>query len=164
MAVNEEEKLEQEELDAKTAEEIAENEAEAEEKTKALTALSIAAKVRAATLGNAFSRAVLIRDSNKQVAMACIRSPGVTDSEALRYASNRALDDDVIRHIANNRQWLRLYGVKVALVNNPKCPVGVSMRLLPHLSVRDLKNLARSKGIPSALATAAKQMLTTRNA
>ena len=112
----------------------------------------------------AFARAVLIRDTNKQVSMACIRSPGVSDSEALRYASNRGLDDDIIRYIANHRPWLRLYGVKVALVNNPKCPMGVSMRLLPHLNVRDLKSLARSKGVPSALATAAKQMLSQRNA
>jgi hypothetical protein len=138
--------------------------AEIEEKKQRLADLNPAAKIRAATLGNAFARAVLIRDTNRQVSMACIRSPGVSDSEAMRYASNRSLDDDVIRYIANNRQWLRLYGIKVALVNNPKCPVGVSMRLLPHLAVRELKTLARSKGIPSALATAAKNMLTTRNA
>ncbi len=164
--VDEKEKTALEEAEAQKAEELAENatEAEVEEKKKKLQDLSPAGKIRAATLGNAFARAVLIRDTNKQVSMACIRSPGVSDSEALRYATNRGLDDDVIRHIANNRQWLRLYGVKVALINNPKCPMVVSMRLLPHLNVRDLKGLARSKGIPSALATAAKQMLTQRNA
>jgi hypothetical protein len=163
VAVDENEKLAQEEAEAQAAEELAQN-ASDDEKAKPLKDLSPAAKIRAATLGNAFARAVLIRDTNKQVAMACIRSPAISDSEALRYAANRSLDDDVIRYIANNRQWLRLYGVKVALVNNPKCPMGVSMRLLPHLSVRDLKLLARSKGIPSALATAAKNMLSQRNA
>jgi hypothetical protein len=167
VAIDEKEKTAQEEADAQQAEELAEGnvkDEKKEEEAKALKDLSTAAKIRAATLGNAFGRAVLIRDTNKQVSMACIRSPGVTDSEALRYASNRSLDDDIIRYIANNRSWLRLYGVKVALVNNPKCPMGVSMRLLPHLNVRDLKTLSRSKGIPSALATAAKQMLTQRNA
>jgi hypothetical protein len=165
VAVDETEKTAQEEAEAQQADELAENaSSEKEEDKKALKDLSVAAKIRAATLGNAFTRAVLIRDSNKQVSMAAIRAPGISDSEALRYAANRGLDDDVIRYIANNRQWLRLQGVKVALVNNPKCPVGVSMRLLPHLSVRDLKNLSRSKGIPSALATAARQMLTQRNA
>jgi hypothetical protein len=38
------------------------------------------------------------------------------------------------------------------------------MRLLPHLQLRDLKSLSRSKGIPSALAMAAKNMLAQRNA
>ena len=78
--------------------------------------------------------------------------------EVLRYASNRGLDDEIIRFIANQRHWVRLYGIKVALVNNPKCPLPVSMRFLAHLNVRDLKTLSRSKGIPSALSTAAKQL------
>lgn len=134
------------------------------EKTQKISELSPAAKIRLATLGNAFARAVLIRDTNRQVAMAAIRSPAVTDMEVLRHAQNRGLDDEVVRYIANQRHWVRLYGVKVALVNNPKCPLPVSMRFLPHLNVRDLKMLSRSKGIPSALSTAAKQMLTQRNA
>jgi len=163
-------------LDEKEAEALAEaaaekaeaeaeaTEAEVEEKKQRLVDLNATSKIRAATLGNAFARAVLIRDTNKQVAMACIRSPAVTDSEAMRYAMNRSLDDEVIRYIANNRQWTRLHGIKVALCNNPKCPIPVSMRLLPHLGLRDLKSLARSKGIPSALANAAKQILQSRSA
>lgn len=167
MPLDEKEAEAQREAEAAKAEALAEaptTEVEVEEKKKKLQELKTSAKIRTATLGNAFARAVLIRDTNKQVSMACIRSPGVSDSEAMRYATNRSLDDDVIRYIANNRAWLRLYGIKVALVNNPKCPVGVSMRLLPHMQIRDLKSLARSKGIPSALATAAKNMLTQRNA
>ena len=165
MAVDENEAAAQAEAEAQTAEQLAEStEAEVEEKKQKISDLSPAGKIRLATLGNAFARAVLIRDTNRQVAMAAIRSPGVTDMEAMRYASNRGLDDDIIRYIANQRSWVRLNGIKVALVNNPKCPLPVAMRFLPHLNVRDLKALARSKGIPSALCTAAKQMLAQRNA
>jgi hypothetical protein len=141
-----------------------ETQAEVEQKKKKLTDLSVAGKIRVATLGNAFARAVLIRDTNKQVSMACIRSPAVSDGEVLTYAGNRSLDDEIIRYISSQRQWVRLYGVKVALCYNPKCPMGTTMRLLPHLNVRDLKGIARSKGIPSAVATAAKNMLAQRNA
>ncbi|HXU73169.1 MAG TPA: hypothetical protein VN947_27810 [Polyangia bacterium] len=163
-------------VDEKEAEALAEAEAQAaeqavestdvaeEEKKQKISDLSPAGKIRLATLGNAFARAVLIRDTNRQVAMAAIRSPAVTDMEALRYAGNRGLDDEIIRFIANQRQWVRLNGIKVALCNNPKCPLPVAMRFLPHLNVRDLKALSRSKGIPSALCTAAKQMLQQRNA
>lgn len=162
VAVDEAEALAQAEAEAAAAELAAES--DDDEKKVKISELSPAGKIRLATLGNSFARAVLIRDKNKQVAMAAIRSPGVNDMEALRYAGNRALDDDIIRFIANARHWVRLYGIKVALVNNPKCPLPVSMRFLPHLSVKDLKALSRSKGIPSALGTAAKQMLTQRNA
>jgi hypothetical protein len=154
-------------VDAEVAEALeAEQEAgsDSEEKAKKLTELSPSAKIRVATLGNAFSRSVLIRDKNRQVFMACVRSPGVSDSEALRYASNRALDEDVVRYISNQRQWLRVPAIRLALCNNPKTPVPTTMRLLPQLSVRDLKIMSRSKGIPSAIAKAAKQILQSRGA
>lgn len=165
VAVDENEATAQAEAEAQAAEQtLASTEAADEEKKKSISDLSPAGKIRLATLGNAFARAVLIRDTNRQVAMAAIRSPAVSDMEVLRYAGNRGLDDEIIRFIANQRQWVRLYGVKVALCNNPKCPLPVAMRFLPHLNARDLKMLARSKGVPSALCTAAKQMLQQRNA
>jgi hypothetical protein len=133
------------------------------EKKQRIEELSPAAKIRLATLGNSFARAVLIRDKNRQVSMAAIRSPAVSEMEVLRYANNRALDEEIIRHIANQRQWLRLYSMKLALVNNPKCPLQITMRLLPHLNARDLKTLSKSKGIPSALSLAAKQLMAQRS-
>lgn len=135
-----------------------------EEKAKKLSDLSPSAKIRVATLGNAFARSILIRERNMQVAMACIRSPAVSDTEALRYASNRALDDEIIRFIANNKSWTRLPGIRLALCNNPKTPMPTVIRMLPTLGVRDLKNIARSKGIPSAIATAARQLVQSRGA
>jgi hypothetical protein len=165
IAVDENEAAAQAEAEARAAEQAVESPEVAEEEKKLkISELSPAGKIRLANLGNAFARAVLIRDTNRLVSMAAIRSPAVTDMEVLRYASNRGLDDEIIRHIANQRQWVRLYGIKVALCNNPKCPLPVAMRFLPHLNVRDLKSLSRSKGIPSALCTAAKQMLQQRNA
>jgi hypothetical protein len=165
IAVDENEAAALAEAEAAAAEQAVEAPGVAEEEKKQkISDLSPAAKIRLATLGNAFARAVLIRDTNRLVSMAAIRSPGVSDMEVMRYASNRGLDEDIIRHIANQRQWVRLNSIKLALCNNPKCPLPIAMRFLPHLNVRDLKALARSKGIPSALVTAAKQMLQQRNA
>jgi hypothetical protein len=165
VAVDENEAAALAEAEAAAAEQAVEAPGVAEdEKKQKISDLSPAGKIRLATLGNAFARAVLIRDTNRLVAMAAIRSPAVTDMEVMRYATNRGLDDDIIRYIANQRQWVRLNSIKLALCNNPKCPLPIAMRFLPHLNVRDLKALARSKGIPSALVTAAKQMLQQRNA
>jgi hypothetical protein len=131
-----------------------------EQKQTQISKLSIPGKIRLATLGNAFARAMLIRDSNKQVALAAIRSPGMTDNEVAKFSANRGLSDDVIRVIANNKEWTRLYTVKLNLVQNPKCPLATSMRFLPFLHDKDLKNMAKSKGIPSALSAQAKKLMT----
>jgi hypothetical protein len=94
--------------------------------------------------------------------MAAIRSPLITDNEIVMAASSRQVSEDVIRYIANQRDFLKMYQVKVNLVNNPKTPLAFSMRLMSMLNNEDIKSLARSKNVPSALQTAAKKLAQTR--
>jgi hypothetical protein len=124
--------------------------------------LKIFEKIRLASIGNAYCRSVLIRDSNRLVAMSVVRSPAISDGEIVAAAANRAICDDVIRFIANSREHTKDYAVKQALVNNPKCPLASSLRLLSFLRPDDLKSVSRSRNIPGALATAAKKLLQTR--
>jgi hypothetical protein len=124
--------------------------------------LSVPAKIRLATMGNGFHRAVLVRDPLKIVATAAIKSPAVTEFEAARYAGNLQLSEDVIRYIASKREWTKLYGTKVALCRNPKTPVTETMRLMPFLRDKDLTNMTKSKGIPSAVVAQARKLLLQR--
>lgn len=124
--------------------------------------LPIPAKIRAATLGDAFIRGEAVRDPLKLVALAAIKSPGVTDIEAARYAGNQALAEDVVRYIAGNRNWTKLYGVKVSLCRNPKAPISETARFLPFLRQKDLTNLSKSKGVPSAVAAQARKLIMQR--
>jgi len=119
-------------------------------------------KIRTAMLGDKYDRSVLVRDSNKSVAMATIKSPKIRDNEAVAYSANRALPLEVITYISNRRDWIKLYTVKLNLVQNPKTPMARSMSLLAHLNQGDVQKIARSKNIPSALATAAKRKLQAR--
>lgn len=118
-------------------------------------------KIRAALLGDSYDRSVLVRDANKVVALSAIKSPKIKENEVVGLSANRALSHDVIRYIANRRDWVKLYTVKLNLVMNPKTPMARSMSLLPFLNSNDVKKVARSKNIPAALATAAKRK--TRN-
>lgn len=127
-----------------------------------IEAMSVPAKIRLATLGNAFARATLIRDPLKLVSLAAIKSPGVTEFEAARYASNQALSEDVIRYIAQKREWTKLYGTKYALCRNPKTPVTDAMRLMPFLREKDLAALMKSKGVPSAVVAQARKLMSQR--
>ncbi len=136
--------------------------AEADAEKAPISQMSIPTKIRLATLGNKFQRSMLIRDANKMVALAAIKAPGVNDMEAARYASNHALSDDVITYIANRRDWTKLYGVKVSLVYNPKTPIAAAIRFLSSLRAKDLTMVARSKGIPSAVAAQARKQLMTK--
>jgi len=119
-------------------------------------------KIRLALIGNVFERAVLIRDSNKAVCLSAIKSPKVKENEVVAYCANRSLSHDVIRYIASRRDWTKLYSVKLNLVLNPKTPMASAMTLLNHLHAHDVKKVAHSRNIPSALATAAKRRMAKR--
>jgi hypothetical protein len=145
-------------------EESSEGEAapEVDEKRIPINKLSIPGKIRLATLGNAFARGVLVRDPLKIVAVAAIKSPGVSEIEAARYAGNQALCEDVIRFTAGKREWTKLYGVKKSLIMNPKSPLPDVTRLLPHMRDKDLRNIAKSKGVPSAVVAQTRRLLSQR--
>lgn len=124
--------------------------------------LNIAQKVRMATIGNKTERGLLIRDSNKIVSRAVIRSPAISDSEALAYASIKSLPDEVVNFMASNKKWIRHYQMKKTLIMNPKCPTADAIRFLRHMRQGDLKAIARSRGLPGPVAKAAKQLLKQR--
>ncbi|RYZ34100.1 MAG: hypothetical protein EOO71_40130 [Myxococcaceae bacterium] len=120
--------------------------------------MSIAEKIKLATLGNKEARTTLIRDTNKLVCTAVIRSPRITDGEVLACAANRAINDDVLRVIYGNREWTKMQKVKLALVKNPKVPLTVTMKFLNTLRDTELKDLARDKNVPAAVQSFAKKL------
>jgi hypothetical protein len=129
-----------------------------------IASMTLSEKLRLCLVGNAAARALLVRDSNKVVAMAAISSPMVTEAEAAAVAASRQVSEDVLRYIGNKREWLANYEVKRALVFNPKCPVGISMKFLQHMMVSDLRALAHSRGVPAALKAAAMQRVAKKGA
>lgn len=126
--------------------------------------MSVSEKIKLATLGNKEARGLLMRDANKLVAVAVIRSPRITDGEVLSIANNRAVSEDVLRVIYHNREWTKSYALKLALVKNPKTPLAISMRYLSGMRESDVVSLARNKNIPSGIQVQAKKMMDKKNA
>jgi hypothetical protein len=124
--------------------------------------LKVPTQIRIAQLGAKQAIFELLRSTKKAVSRAAIKSPKLKDSDAAKIASNTGLSEGVIEEVARRRDWTKLYAVKLALVNNPKCPLPAAARMLPHLREKHLKDLSRSKGIPSALNAQAKKLLSQR--
>jgi hypothetical protein len=96
-------------------------------------------------------RAMLLRDSNTLVAVSVLVNNSLSDQEVEQIASSRAVIDEVLTAIAKRREWVAKYNIARSLIFNPRTPVGVTMRLIPRLSVRDLKELGRDKNVPDAV-------------
>jgi len=121
--------------------------------------MNVSEKIKLATKGNKEARSLLIRDANKLVSSAVMRSPRITEGEVLVQAQNKIASDEVLRIIVNNREWMRQYPIKLAIVKNPKVPQSVSMRLLSQLHESDVKSLAKDKNVPGTVQMLAKKMV-----
>ncbi len=119
--------------------------------TQQLNNMTIGQKIKLAYKGNAEVRKLLVRDRNKMVAGAVIKSGRMSDAELLSVAQNRNLDGEVIRELTRIKEAMRKYPIKVALANNPKTPVSLAVSLVNQLQKRDLQALARNKNVSGAV-------------
>lgn len=127
-----------------------------------LARMTIGQRIRRAQLGTREERMLLVRDTNRIIATAAIRSPLMQESEVMLLSRNRNLSDDVIRVIASTPEWLKSYTVKRNLVENPKTPVMIASRLVEHLREADLRKVSRSKNVTGPVQEAARRHLNRR--
>jgi hypothetical protein len=122
--------------------------------------MTVMQKIKLARLGGKEARALLVRDRNKIVATSAATSPKITEQEIIGVAQSRSVSDEVLRLVSINREWTRNYQVKLALATNPKCPQHTAIQFLNYLQDRDLKNIMKSRDVPSAISTHARRILT----
>jgi hypothetical protein len=129
---------------------------------KRLADMTMSQKIRRAILGSKEERMLLVRDQNKVVAGAAIRSPQMQENEVALISRNRNIADEVLRVIGTSPEWLKSYQVKKNLVENPKCPQTIAARLVQHLRENDLRALSKSKNVGGAVKDAARRHLDRR--
>jgi hypothetical protein len=124
--------------------------------------MSVAEKIKLALLGNQSARSILVRDANKLVCSAVLKSPRITEAEIEALSKNKSVSEEVIRTISHSKEWTRNYNIKVNLVNNVKTPVGEALKFLNHLHDKDLAQLAKSKSVSQPVVVAARKLIETR--
>jgi hypothetical protein len=124
--------------------------------------MTVAQRVQFAMKGDSGARRTLIRDNNKVVQRAVLQSPRLTDQEVEAFAAMANLTDEILRLIASNRVFRKNYVVVRNLMNNPKCPLDVTLHMLPMLNAADVKKLSLNKNVPETLRTTAAKLIRTR--
>ena len=103
-----------------------------------------------------------LNSANRAVAGSAIRNPKIKENDVVKISRSKSMHEDVIRFICNNADWTKSYPVKLNLIQNPKTPPSLVARWLPLVRANDLRNLSRSKQVPSSVQLQAKRMLSTR--
>lgn len=113
--------------------------------------MTVPEKIQLALKGSQEARGILICDSSKLVREAVVKSPKITDQEICSIASNRSIDEDILRYIGTNRKFIRKYPIIKNLCFNPKTPVGITLNLLNRLTKKDLRDLSNEKNVPDTV-------------
>ena len=124
--------------------------------------LKVDEKIKMALTGDKEWRSILIKESNKMVQAAVMKNPRISDGEVLAVTKNKSSSDEIIRIILLNKDWLKNYEIRKALVTHPKTPLPKALRFVSGLVMKDIKNLARSRQVSNIIATAARKELELR--
>ncbi|MDP3259764.1 MAG: hypothetical protein Q8M34_04155 [Thermodesulfovibrionales bacterium] len=143
-----------------------ETEQAAEQRTQTLLqkvqGLTVAEKRMLAMRGGREARSILIKDTNKQIVMAVLDNPKIKEPEVEMFARSRSIPDEALRAITRTKEWMKNYGVLLAVVSNPKTPAGVAVPLLYGLKIKDLASLEKNRNIAEVIRTTAKKIVQAR--
>jgi CelD/BcsL family acetyltransferase involved in cellulose biosynthesis len=124
--------------------------------------MSIGQKIKLALRGNGDARTILLRDGSKLVRRFVLMNPRIGDNEIVAITRNKTIDDDLLRIIADKREWLRLYQVRMGLATNPKTALPLAIKLVATLDERDIRQISKSKNVQQGVAAQARRILFTK--
>jgi hypothetical protein len=124
--------------------------------------MGVAEKIKAALNGDKEWRKILIQDTNKLVSTAVLKNPRITEGEVLTVVKNKSSNEDMIRLVTQNREWMKNYAIKHALIVHPRVAPGQAIRYMNILTDRDLKVLAKSREVSKVVVNNARRLLNAR--
>jgi hypothetical protein len=123
-----------------------------------ISKLDIKGRIQLAMKGTKEERSLLIRDGTKVVALAVLESPKISDSEVEKFATQKNVLEAVLRGIPMKRRFVKNYAIIRNLTFNPRTPLDVSLGLIKHLLITDLRHLAGNKEVSETVRKLALKM------
>lgn len=121
--------------------------------------LSFSEKRLLALRGGRDVRSILMKDPNKEISLAVLENPKITETEVEIIAKSRSVAEEAIRKVTKKREWMKNYAIVLAVVSNPKTPPGNAVPFLSELKTKDLASLEKSRNVSDAVRSAARRLL-----
>ena len=124
--------------------------------------MGVGEKIKAAMTGDKEWRTILIKDSNKLVSVAVVKNPRITEGEVLSIAKSAVQNEEIMRVVCANKEWVKSAKIRKALVENIKTPLPAALRFVVTLTEKDLSSLAKNKNVSSVVASQARRLLASK--
>jgi hypothetical protein len=116
-------------------------------------------RIQLALRGDRDQRMEILRGKNRALHQYVLRNPGLTVEEIGVIARMATVAPEVLTQIADRRDWGQRPEIAMALVRNVATPIPVAIRLVDHVSVNDLRMLAKDARIREPVQRAARKKL-----
>lgn len=122
-----------------------------------LAAASSTEKIQMALHGSRDERQLILRDLNRTVHAYVLKNPNLQLDEVVNIAKMTTVGPELLKAIADRRDWAQKPEVAIALVRNPKTPVGIAVKLLDHVSLPDLRQIVKHSSVAEPIVKAARK-------
>lgn len=109
--------------------------------------LPVGEKLTLARRGPSRVAGAILAEGHPQAIKLALGNAFLTESQVLKVLAKAGVPERVVAAIARHAKWSCQYNVRVALVRNPHTPVSALMAFLPHIVLRDLREIARIEGL-----------------
>jgi hypothetical protein len=101
----------------------------------------------------------LLRDPDASVLRILLSNPRLTEDDVVRVAARRPTTAEAQRAIFASERFICRYDVKRALVLNPYTPSDLAARLVPLLTLTDVREVANDSSLPEQVRQSARDQL-----
>ena len=145
-------------VDGAPAEHDFASESDLDEPVRAAPAGSMAArKIHLALHGSKQERMKIMRDGDRTLHGYVLRNPRLRLDEVAFIAKMTAVSPDLLKAIAERRDWVQRPEVAMAIVRNPKSPVSLAIQMLQYVAPAELRRLAKSSSARMPILQAARK-------
>lgn len=127
-----------------------------------IRAMSYPEKMILASKADRSERAALIQDNDPQLFYYLLKNPRITTEEVLRIARMTSISAAVADLIAKTTQWSSNQEIRSAIVNNPRTPTPLALKLLSTLPEPEIRHIAKSTAVSQSLKQAALRIVISR--
>lgn len=116
-----------------------------------------ASRIPTALRGNRDERMAIMRENVPALHGHVLRNPGIQLDEVAAIAKMRTVSSELLKQIADRREWAQRPEIAIALVRNPKTPVGIAIKMLDHVGASELRQLAKDTNTRTPIQHAARR-------
>lgn len=120
---------------------------------------SNAQKIHMAMHGNRDERNAILRDKNRALHQYVLKNPGLGADDVLEIAKSALTGPDLLRTIAERKEWFQRPQIALGLARNPKTPADVAVRALEFVPLDALRLMAKGAGVLPHVAQAARKKI-----